>query len=80
MLMISSVCMAAVLITMGGLGVQTPVTTERMKGVIGVMALMGPSFALGWGPLCYVVATEVTSLRLRDKTARIGFFINVLFK
>lgn len=80
MLMLSSGCMAAVLATMGGLGVQTPVTTDRMRGVVGVMALFGPSFALGWGPLCFVVATEVTSLRLRDKTNRIGFFINALFK
>ncbi|KAH6697374.1 general substrate transporter [Plectosphaerella plurivora] len=79
MLMLSSACMAAVLITMGGLGVQEPVPDNLKRGVVGVMALFGPSFALGWGPLCYVVATEVTSMRLRDKTSRIGFFVNVLF-
>jgi hypothetical protein len=80
MLMISSVCMLAVLLTLGGLGIQTPVARDRMQGIVGVMCLFGPSFALGWGPMTMVVATEITSLRLRDKTSRLGFFINVLTK
>ncbi|KAL4752993.1 hypothetical protein BDW72DRAFT_201952 [Aspergillus terricola var. indicus] len=33
----------------------------------------------GWGPLTYVVGTEVSSLRLRDHTSRLGFAINVCF-
>ncbi|CAG9998483.1 unnamed protein product [Clonostachys byssicola] len=78
MLMLSSVCMLAVLLTLGGLGIQTPVARDRMQGIVGVMCLFGPSFALGWGPMTMVVATEITSLRLRDKTSRLGFFINVL--
>lgn len=80
MLMISSACMGAVLIAMGGLGVREPVPVTLRRATVGMMALFGPGFALGWGPLCYVVATEVTSMRLRDKTSRIGFFVNVLFK
>lgn len=80
MLLISSFCMCAVLMTLGGLGVESPVDRGRMKGIVGVMCLFGPSFALGWGPMTMVVATEVTSLRLRDKTARLGFFINTLAK
>lgn len=78
--MLSSFCMCSALVTMGGLGVQEPVTTERMKGVIGLMIVFGCSFSLGWGPMTYVVTTEVTSLRLRDLTSRVGFFVNVVFK
>ncbi|KAH7160676.1 general substrate transporter [Dactylonectria macrodidyma] len=79
MLMLSSFCMCSALLTMGGLGVQEPVSTERMKGVIGLMIVFGCSFSLGWGPMTYVVATEVTALRLRDLTTRVGFTINVIF-
>ncbi|KAM5353707.1 hypothetical protein ACJ41O_000357 [Fusarium nematophilum] len=79
MLMLSSFCMCSALMIMGGLGVQEPVTTDRMKGVIGLMIVFGCSFSLGWAPLTYVVATEVTALRLRDLTSRVGFTINVLF-
>lgn len=80
MLMLSSLFMCTALVTMGGLGVQEPVSTERMKGVIGLMIVFGCSFSLGWAPLTYVVATEVIALRLRDLTSRLGFTVNVVFK
>ncbi|KAL4867028.1 hypothetical protein BDV12DRAFT_172062 [Aspergillus spectabilis] len=79
LLMISSVIMMSGLLIMGGLGVNEPVTTPRMKGVIALMVVFGVGFATGWGPLTYVVVTEVTSLRLRDYTSRLGFGINVCF-
>ncbi|KAL4913654.1 general substrate transporter [Aspergillus aurantiobrunneus] len=79
LLMSSSMIMIAGLITMAGLGVKEPVTTPRMKGVISLMVIFGVGFASGWGPLTYVVVTEVTSLRLRDYTSRLGFVINVFF-
>ncbi|KAL4821862.1 general substrate transporter [Aspergillus spinulosporus] len=79
LLMLSSVIMLSALITMAGLGVNEPVTTQRMKGVISLMAVFGVGFASGWGPLTYVVVTEVSSLRLRDHTSRLGFAINVCF-
>lgn len=78
--MLSSVIMIAGLIAMAGLGVQEPVTTQRMKGVISLMVIFGVGFASGWGPLTYVVVTEVTSQQLRDHTSRLGFAINVCFK
>lgn len=80
LLMLSSVIMLSGLITMAGLGVIEPVTTQRMKGVISLMVVFGVGFASGWGPLTYVVVTEVSSLRLRDHTSRLGFAINVCFK
>ncbi|KAH8200176.1 hypothetical protein TruAng_005688 [Truncatella angustata] len=78
LLMLSSVAMLGCLFAMGGLGVQSPVSTERKRGIVGMLSLFGVSFATGWGPLTYVVATEVSALRLRDQTARLGFGVNVV--
>ncbi|KAL4908283.1 hypothetical protein BDW74DRAFT_174971 [Aspergillus multicolor] len=79
LLMLSSVIMLSGFITMGGLGVNEPVTTQRMKGVISLMVVYGVGFASGWGPLTYVVTTKISSLRLRDHTSRLGFAINICF-
>lgn len=72
--------MVGCLFSMGGLGVASPVSTERKRGIVAMLSLFGVSFASGWGPLTYVVATEVSALRLRDQTARIGFFVNVIIR
>lgn len=72
--------MMAVLFTMAGLGVATPVPVERKTAIVAVMALFVFGFGAGWGPLPYVLATEIPALRLRDHTSRIGFGVNVLMK
>ncbi|KAL4932197.1 general substrate transporter [Aspergillus undulatus] len=79
LLMFSSTLMMLGLMAMGGLGVNEPITTSSMKGVISLMVVFGVGFASGWGPMTYVLTTEVTSLRLRDHTSRLGFAINVCF-
>ncbi|KAM0536524.1 hypothetical protein ACHAPP_002944 [Verticillium nonalfalfae] len=79
LLMISSVAMMGCLLSMGSLGIQVPVSTARMKGIMALISLFGASFSLGWAPLTYVVATEVSALRLRDHTSRVGFTVNVVF-
>lgn len=78
--MASALIMAGALFTMGGLGVQSPVPTANMRGIISMIAVFAIGFATGWGPLTYVVTTEVSSLRLRDLNSRIGFTVNVVFK
>ena len=78
--MISSVVMMAGHFTMGGLGTPAVVTTPMKKGIVASMVIFGAGFAAGWAPLTYVVVTEIVSLRLRDVTSRLGFFVNVLFK
>lgn len=80
LLMLSSVAMLGCLLSMGALGVQSPVSTERKRGIVGLLSLFGVSFATGWGPITYVVATEVSALHLRDQTARLGFGVNVVIK
>lgn len=72
--------MAISLMIMGGLGLPDPITTGYKVGIIAMLSLMTTGFSIGYAPLVYVVSSEVPALRLRDKTLRLGFFINVLFK
>lgn len=80
LLMLSSGIMLSGLLCMAGLGVNQPASEQRTKGIIAMIIVFGVGFATGWGPLTYVVSTEVTSLRLRDLTTRLGFTVNVCFK
>lgn len=68
------------LITMAGLGIVQPVDEQKTKGIVAMLIIFGVGFATGWGPLTYVVSAEVSSLRLRDLTTRLGFTVNVCFK
>ncbi|RSL73661.1 hypothetical protein CEP54_000031 [Fusarium duplospermum] len=78
-LMIASSCtMFAAMTTMGGLGIESPVADDRKKGVLAMMALFACGFSMGWAPLSYVVTTEISALRLRDLTSRVGFTTNVI--
>ncbi|KAM0417138.1 hypothetical protein ACHAPT_012845 [Fusarium lateritium] len=78
-LMIMSSCtMFAAMTTMGGLGIENPVDDERKKGVLAMMAIFACGFSMGWAPLSYVVTTEISALRLRDLTSRVGFTTNVI--
>ncbi|KAI0475147.1 general substrate transporter [Xylariaceae sp. FL0804] len=78
MLMLSSAWMGSGLIVMGSLGVPQPVSHGMKIGIISMLAFMITGFSVGWGPLTYVVSTEVPSARLRDLTVRSGFFTNVV--
>lgn len=65
---------------MGGLGIVQPVDTARQKGIMSSMVLFSFGFSLGWGPICYVLTTELSALRLRDHTSRVGFIVNVFIR
>ncbi|CAK7199870.1 hypothetical protein SEUCBS139899_002556 [Sporothrix eucalyptigena] len=79
-LYVSGIVMIAALYTMGGVGTQpTPLSTASKRGIMSMMTIYGVGFAIGWGPLTYVVATEIPALRLREHTLRFGFLINVIF-
>jgi len=65
---------------MGGLGLPALISSELKIGIISMLAVMTFGFSIGFAPLTYVVTSELPALRLRDKTLRIGFFVNVLFK
>lgn len=66
--------------SMGGLGVQTPVSDARKTGIVATMTIFGAGFSLGWAALTYVVTTEIIPLRLRDNGQRVASLINILMK
>ncbi|KAH8895355.1 general substrate transporter [Thozetella sp. PMI_491] len=78
-LMLSSAVMGAGMMTMGGLGTANPVNKDESRAIVSMITVLGFGFGLGWGPMTYVVTTEVSALRLRDHTSRLGFGLNVLF-
>ncbi|KXH68696.1 sugar transporter [Colletotrichum salicis] len=41
------------------------------------LTTIGAGFGLGWGPLTYVVVTEVPALRLRDRSQRVSSLVNI---
>lgn len=79
-MIMSSVTMVAGMMTMGALGLESPVTTAKKNGIVAMLSVFVCGFSMGWAPLSYVVTTEVSSLRLRDLTARVGFTVNVVIK
>lgn len=42
-----------------------------------MLPTVGAGFGLGWGPLTYVVVTEVPALRLRDRSQRVSSLVNI---
>ncbi|KAF5027092.1 hypothetical protein F66182_804 [Fusarium sp. NRRL 66182] len=78
LMMMSSCTIFAAMITMGSIGVETPVDDGRKRGILAMMGLFACGFAMGWAPLSYVVTTEISALRLRDLTSRVGFTANVI--
>ncbi|KAK1479981.1 sugar transporter [Colletotrichum cuscutae] len=62
---------------MAGLGVPRPVPNANKSGMVGMLLLFGAGFGLGWGPLTYVVVTEVPALRLRDRSQRVSSLVNI---
>ncbi|KAH8671636.1 general substrate transporter [Xylariales sp. PMI_506] len=77
-LMASSTLMFAAFITMGSLGLHTPITGSYKIGIVSCITIFAAAFGVGWGPLPYVVTTEVAPAQLRDQTSRVGFGVNVL--
>lgn len=80
MLFIGGLFQVAALMTMGGLGTRESTDRGIAIGIVSMMVIMGVGFAIGWGPMTYIVSTELPALTLRDKTLRVGFGVNVLFK
>lgn len=68
----------ASLMAMGGLGVQKKPTVPEKNAIVSMMMIYNFSFGSGYAPLSYVVSSEIPSLKLRDKTYRLGIFVNIV--
>ncbi|KAK1720215.1 hypothetical protein CaCOL14_005865 [Colletotrichum acutatum] len=76
-LLVGAAVQTVALYTMAGLGVPRPVPNANKSGMVGMLLLFGAGFGLGWGPLTYVVVTEVPALRLRDRSQRVSSLVNI---
>lgn len=74
---VGGVVQVAALLTMGGLGTAHPVTRQESTAIASMVAIFGVGFGLGWGPLTYVVVTELPALSLRDHSQRVSFLTNI---
>lgn len=51
----------------GGLGTINDPSIAVRNGIMAAFVLFGAGFALGWAPLSHAIATEVPTMKLRDK-------------
>ena len=77
MLLSSAFAQAAVQYTMAGLGVQNPVSYGHKSGEVAMLMFFSVAFLWAWGPLTYVVTTELPALRLRDRSQRVASIVNI---
>lgn len=68
------------MMAIGGLGTGNELSLARRNGIVAMEALWACGFSSGWGPMPYIITTEVAAPRLRDLTSRVGFAVNVLTK
>lgn len=78
MLMTGSVVQAAALFAMGGLGLRNTGSYSHKAGEAAMLSVFGAAFSFAWGPLNYVVTTELPALRLRDRSQRVASIVNIL--
>lgn len=78
MLLTGSVFQAAALFAMGGLGLHNTSSYGHKAGEAAMLSVFGAAFSFAWGPLNYVVTTELPALRLRDRSQRVASIMNIL--
>jgi hypothetical protein len=77
MLLSSAFAQALVHYIMGGLGLQKPVSYGHKSGEVAMLLFFSVAFLWAWGPLTYVVTTELPALRLRDRSQRVASIVNI---
>lgn len=77
MLLAGSAVQAIALFTMGGLGLHNTTLYSHKAGEAAMLSLFGAAFSFAWGPLTYVVTTELPALRLRDRSQRVASMTNI---
>lgn len=64
-LYIGSLLQIGALMTMGGLGSSTVASRSMKNGVVAMMSIFGFALSISCAPLCYVISSEVSTLKLR---------------
>lgn len=77
MLLIGATIQTGALFTMGGLGLQDLPTYGHKTGEVAMLIIFTAAFLYSWGPITYVVTTEIPALRLRDRSQRVASIMNI---
>lgn len=77
MLLAGSTVQAVALVAMGGLGLRGTGAFAHKAGEAAMLSLFASAFSFAWGPLTYVVTTEMPALRLRDRSQRVASLTNI---
>lgn len=77
MLLSSAFAQALILFIMGGMGLENPLSYGHKSGEVAMLMLFAVAFLWAWGPLTYVVTTELPALRLRDRSQRVASIVNI---
>ncbi|WWD00014.1 hypothetical protein V866_006922 [Kwoniella sp. B9012] len=65
------------LIVMASLGTFKRQTNQSKSVIVAMTSLNGLAFAVAWAPLNYIISSELPAQKLRDKTQRVGSWVNV---
>lgn len=79
LLLISGFFMALATLTMGGLGLNSNPSYAISQGIVGLVFFYMISFSVGWGPVVWVVCSEVSTGRNRNKLMTISTCSNWFF-
>ncbi|KAL1611992.1 hypothetical protein SLS60_000215 [Paraconiothyrium brasiliense] len=77
LMLLGAVFQSCALFVMGGLGTASSPTLGMRIGIVAMLTLYIFSFSLGWAPLSHVVAAEIPTQHLRDKTYALGAVFNI---
>lgn len=78
MLLTGSTIQVAALFAMGGLGLAGSSTYSHKAGEVAMLSVFGAAFSFAWGPMTYIVTTELPALRLRDRSQRVASLTNII--
>lgn len=78
MLLTGSTLQFAALFAMGGLGLTNSSSFSHKAGEVAMLSVFGAAFSFAWGPINYIVTTELPALRLRDRSQRVASLMNII--
>lgn len=79
-MLVGAIMQSAALFTMGGLGTASAPTLGMKTGIVAMLTVYLFSFSFGWAPLSHVVAAEIPTQQLRDKTYALGAIFNIVIQ
>lgn len=77
MLLTGSTLQCAALFAMGGLGMTESTSFRHKVGEVAMLSVFGSAFSFAWGPMTYIVTTELPALRLRDRSQQVASLTNI---